>query len=50
MERFDREIWSICSDEDFIRMTRLLAEVMFIETSKEFFDSRNLKLVNSSVK
>lgn len=49
-ERFDREIWSICSDDDFIRMTRLLAEVMFIETSKEFFDSRNLKLVNSSVK
>lgn len=49
-ERYDREIWSICSDEDFIRMTRLLAEVMFVETSKEFFDSKNLKLVNSSVK
>ena len=49
-ERYDREIWSICNDKDFIRMTRLLAEVMFIETSKEFFDSRNLKLVNSSIK
>lgn len=49
-ERYDREIWSICSDEDFIRMTRLLAEVMFVETSKEFFDSKNIKLVNSSVK
>lgn len=49
-ERYDREIWSICSDEDFIRMTRLLAEVMFVETSKEFFESKNLKLVNSSVK
>jgi len=49
-ERYDREIWSICSDEDFIRMTRLLAEVMFVETSKEFFNIENLKLVNSSVK
>lgn len=47
-ERFDREIWSICDDEDFIRMTRLLAEVMFVASSMEFFDSRNLKLVNSS--
>ena len=49
-ERQDREIWCICNDEDFIRMTRLLAEVMFVETSKEFFDVRNLKHVNSSGK
>lgn len=36
-ERKQNEIWSLCNDTDFIRMSRLIPDSMFVKSSKKFF-------------